>query len=155
MASNTAVFFAGAGTTFVILTAGFSGGLVLTKAAFDDRPAPSRADARQPQPIRVILPAYGEPTPNSTSVSEQPQTETPAARPEAPQVRETPVPVAQVSTPDPRTVERQLRAERRKQAERKARKIAAARARQEMKAQVHQEPGIMAFGGDGPHFFGN
>jgi hypothetical protein len=48
-----------------------------------------------------------------------------------------------------------LRAERRKQAERKARKVAAARARQEMKAQTHQAPGVMAFGGDSPHFFGN
>ena len=41
-----------------------------------------------------------------------------------------------------------MRAERRKQAERKARKVAAARARQEMKAQTHQAPGVMAFGGD-------
>ena len=33
MASNAIVFFAGVGTTFAILTAGFSGGLVFTKAA--------------------------------------------------------------------------------------------------------------------------
>jgi hypothetical protein len=37
MASHAIAFFAGVGTTFAILTAGFSGGLVFTKAAVDDR----------------------------------------------------------------------------------------------------------------------
>jgi hypothetical protein len=31
----------------------------------------------------------------------------------------------------------------------------AARAKQQMEAQTRQEPGIMAFGGDGPRLFGN
>jgi hypothetical protein len=149
MASNAVAFFAGVGTTFVILTAGFSSGLVFTKAAFDDTRAPIRADPRPPPSVRVILPAYGEP------VSDQPQTEATLTTPETQSVRQAPTPVAQASTPDPRTVERNLRAERRKQAERKARKVAAARARQEMKAQTHQAPRVMAFGGDSPHFFGN
>ena len=52
MASNAVVFFAGVGTTFVILTAGFSSGLVFTKAAFDDTRAanpgrPETAAVRQ------------------------------------------------------------------------------------------------------------
>ena len=155
MASNAVVFFAGVGTTFVILTAGFSSGLVFTKAAFDDTRVPTRADPRPPPSVRVILPAYGEPASSATPVSDQPQTEATLTTPETQSVREAPTPVAQASTPDPRTVERNLRAERRKQAERKARKVAAARARQEMKAQTHQPPGVMAFGGDSPHFFGN
>ena len=155
MASNAVVFFAGVGTTFVILTAGFSSGLVFTKAAFDDTRATTRADPRPPPSVRVILPAYGEPASSATPVSDQPQTEATLTTPETQSVREAPTPVAQASAPDPRTVERNLRAERRKQAERKARKVAAARARQEMKAQTHQAPGVMAFGGDSPHFFGN
>jgi hypothetical protein len=155
MASNAVVFFAGVGTTFVILTAGFGTGLVFTKAAFDDARAPTRADTRPPPSVRVILPAYGEPAPGGTSVPDQPQTEASLPTPEAQSVREAPRSVAQVSTPDPRTVERNLRAERRKEAERKVRKLAAARARQEMKAQTHPAPSVMAFGGDGPHFFGN
>ena len=155
MASNAVAFFAGVGTTFVILTAGFSSGLVFTKAAFDDTRAATRADPRPPPSVRVILPAYGEPAPSAIPVSDQPQTEATLATPEAQTVREAPTPAAHVSAPDPRTVERNLRAERRKQAERKARKVAAARARQEMKAQTHQAPRVMAFGGDGPHFFGN
>ena len=155
MASNAVVFFAGVGTTFVILTAGFSSGLVFTKAAFDDTRADTRADPRPPPSVRVILPAYGEPAPSAIPVSDQPQTEATLATPEAQTVREAPTPAAHVSAPDPRTVERNLRAERRKQAERKVRKLAAARARQEMKAQTHPAPSVMAFGGDGPHFFGN
>jgi hypothetical protein len=48
-----------------------------------------------------------------------------------------------------------LKAELRKHAERKARKMSATIAKELMiKAQDRQEPGIMAFGGDGP-FFGN
>ena len=121
MASNALAFFAGVGTTFVIITAGFSGGLVFTKAAFEDRPVPPRADpgAR----VRVILPAYAEPAPVTPSVPEQSQTEAQAANPEVQPVREAPTPVAQVSKPDPSTAERQLRVERRRQAERKARMV--------------------------------
>jgi hypothetical protein len=154
MASNTLVFLAGVGTTFVILTAGFSGGWVFTKAAFDDRPGPTRADPGPLPRVRVILPAYAEPAPGTPSVPEQSQIEAQAAKPEVQPVREPPT-LAQVSKPDPSTAERQLRVERRRQAERKARKIAAARAKQQMEAQTRQEPGIMAFGGDGPRLFGN
>ena len=56
MASNAVVFLAGVGTTFAVLTAGFSGGLVFTKAAFEDRPAPTRADPGPAPRVRVILP---------------------------------------------------------------------------------------------------
>jgi hypothetical protein len=154
MASNGLVFFAGVGTAFFILTAGFSGGLVFTKAAFDDRPAPTRADPRPPR-VRVILPAYAESAPSTTSVPDLSQTEAPAAKPEVQPVREAPTLVAEVSKPDARTAERQLRVERRRQAERNARKIAAARAKQQLEAQTRQEPGIMAFGGDGSRLFGN
>jgi hypothetical protein len=154
MASNALVFFAGVGTAFVIITAGFSGGLVFTKAAFDDRPAPTRADPGPPR-MRVILPAYAEPAPSAAPESDQSQTEAPAAKPEVQPVSEAPTLVAEVSKPDARTAEQQLRVERRRQAERKARKIAAARAKQQLEAQTRQEPRIMAFGGDSSRLFGN
>ena len=67
MASNAVVFFAGVGTTFVILTAGFGSGLVFTKAAFEDTRVPARADTRPPPSVRVILPAYGEPAQGAAS----------------------------------------------------------------------------------------
>jgi hypothetical protein len=155
MASNALVYLAGVGTTFAILTAGFSGGLVFTKAAFDQRPAPSRTDPGPSPRVRVVLPAYSEPAPSTKSVPDQSQTEASAVKPEVQPVREAPTSSAQAPKPDTRTAERQLRAERRRQAERKARKIAAARAKQPIEAQTRQEPGIMAFGGDSPHSFGN
>jgi hypothetical protein len=155
MASNAVVFFAGVGTTFVILTAGFSSGLVFTKAAFDDTRAPARGDPRPPPSVRVVLPAYGEPASSAAPVADQPRIEAMLATPNSQTAPEASTPVTQVFAPDPRTVERNLRAERRKQAERKARKVAAAKARQETKAPIQQPPSVMAFGGDGPHFFGN
>jgi hypothetical protein len=155
MASNALVFLAGVGTTFVFLTAGFGSGLVFTRAAFDDKPISSRADSKMPPPVRVILPAYGEPMHTANSVPAQPQTDVLPASTAPEPAREAQAPTAKVSVTDQRKEERNLKAERRKQAERKARKIAAARARNEMtKAQSRQEPGIMAFGDDG-HFFGN
>jgi hypothetical protein len=54
-----------------------------------------------------------------------------------------------------RKAERQSRVEARRQAERKASKIAAARTKQRLEAQPREEPAIMAFGGDGNRFFGN
>ena len=154
MASNAIVFFAGVGTTFAILTAGFSGGLVFTKAAFDDRPAPNRVDPA-PARMRVILPAYAEPAPGIIAVPAQSQTDTPAAKPQVQPAQEATIAVAQVEKADLRKAERQSRVEARRQAERKVRKIAAARAKQRLEAQRREEPAIMAFGGDGPHLFGN
>jgi hypothetical protein len=152
MASNAVVFLAGVGTTFAVLTAGFSGGLVFTKAAFEDRPAPTRADPGPAPRVRVILPAYAEPAPSLTN---QNQTDAPAAaKSEVQPARDAPIPVAQEKT-DIRKAERQARFEARRQAERKARKIAAARAKQHMEALRREEPAMMAFGGDGPHLFGN
>ena len=162
MASNALFFFAGVGTTFVFLTAGFGSGLVFTRAAFDDKPIPSRADSKMPPPVRVILPAYGEQMPAATSVPAKPQTDAVPASAAPEPAREAQVPTAKLSVTDQRKEERNLRADRRRQAERKARRVAAARARQEMiKLPGRQEPGIMAFGGEGilsgtdGHFFGN
>jgi hypothetical protein len=155
MASNALVFFAGVGTTVVFLTAGFGSGLIFTKAAFDDKPIPSRADSRKPLPVRVILPAYGEPMPAAASVPAQLQTdEPPVTTAQAEPPRDTSALAAKVSAAETK-VEPFLKAKRPKQAERKARKLATAKARQEMiRIQNRQEPGIMAFGGDG-HFLGN
>lgn len=155
MASNAVIFFAGVGTTFAILTAGFGGGLVFTKAAFDDRPAPSRADPGPAPRVRVILPAYTEPAPSVTAEPGISQTEASTAKPEVQSVREAPATVAQVEKTDMRKTESQSRVEARRQAERKARKIAAARTKQRLEAQPREELGIMAFGGDGPRLFGN
>jgi hypothetical protein len=97
----------------------------------------------------------GSPQSCAISGADQSQTEAPVVKSEVQPVRETPTPIAQVSQPDTRTTERQLKDERRRQADRKAGRIAAARAKQQIEAQTRREPRIMAFGGDGPNFFGN
>jgi hypothetical protein len=139
MASNARIFFAGVGTTFVILAFGFSGGLILAKSALHDRPQQTRASSEPAPAVRVILP-----------LSSEPATVQPAQEVQAPVER-------QVEKADPRKVERDLRAERRRYAERRARRIAAAGARLQVEPREQTIPGIMAFGGydSRTRFFGN
>jgi hypothetical protein len=129
-------------------------GWYFTKAAFDDRPAPNRADPAPAPRMRVILPAYAEPAAGVIAVPDQSQTDT-LAKPEVQPARQAATAVAQVEKADLRKAERQSRIEARRQAERKVRKIAAARAKPRLEAQRREEPAIMAFGGDSPHLFGN
>lgn len=154
MASSARVFFAGVGTTFAILAAGFGGGLMLAKSALRDQPAQTRASAEPPAPARVILAAAAapavrapEPAIPEPKSQVQPAHETQAAA----------VP-AQVEKTDAKKAERESRAQRKRIAERKARKIAAERARRMEAQQPQQTPGILAFGGDQSRaggFFGN
>jgi hypothetical protein len=61
MASSAAIFFAGVGTTFMILGAGFGGGLMIAKSALQE-PAgyQNRAPAEPPSPDRIVLPSTAE-----------------------------------------------------------------------------------------------
>jgi hypothetical protein len=49
MASNARIFFAGIGTSFVILAVGFGAGLILAKSALHDPPLQNRATS-EPSP---------------------------------------------------------------------------------------------------------
>lgn len=83
MASSARVFFAGVGTTFLILAVGFGGGLMLAKTSLEPS-GPSRPVADRLSPVRVVLSAPAEAaTPSSASVQA-------IAAPEAPQ----PLPVS-------------------------------------------------------------
>ena len=65
MASNGGFFFAGVGTTFIILGAGFGGGVMLANSALD-KPAEfqARASAEPQSPVRAVLPSpAGAPQP--------------------------------------------------------------------------------------------
>ena len=55
MTSSGRIFFAGVGTTFVILTIGFGAGLMLAKASIEPS-ARSYSSAEPLPPVRVILP---------------------------------------------------------------------------------------------------
>ncbi len=143
MASTARIFFAGVGTTFLILTVGFGGGLMLAKSALHDQPTPTRASSEATPSVRVILPASAAPP---IQVSE------PAASEPIPQIQ----PVKEVQAlvepqaqkADTKNAEREQKAERRRYAERKAKRIAAVQARKQVEPQERTEPGILAFGGD-------
>ncbi len=145
MASNARVFFAGMGTTFIILAIGFSSGLMLAKTTMEP-PAPSTSVAGRVPPARVILPASAEAT-----MPPQPLRETVAA-PEPPspvtpikQAQQAPEQDKQAERAERRKAEAEERARRKKYAERKARKEAA---RLQQEQERRQQTGILAFGSD-------
>lgn len=139
------------GTTFAILAIGFGGGLLLAKSALHDSPNHARASSDPSSGMRVILPASAAPALQVTAVVPTPE---PPLQPA--QELQTAA-NNQVEKADPKKPERDLKAERRRQAERKARRMAADRARQRTEPQMRQGPGIMALGGDESHvnFFRN
>ncbi|MBR1152326.1 hypothetical protein [Bradyrhizobium sp. JYMT SZCCT0428] len=61
MASSARIFFAGVGTTFVILGVGFGSGLLMANSALKERSGyQARTAAELPSPVRVILPTTAE-----------------------------------------------------------------------------------------------
>jgi hypothetical protein len=74
MSSKARIFFAGAGTTFVILVVGFGGGSIMTKSALTEpKSYQARANTESTTPVRVILPASTEaaqpPLPSAATVA--------------------------------------------------------------------------------------
>jgi type IV secretory pathway VirB10-like protein len=164
MASNAVIFFAGMGTTFIILGAGFGGGLMLATSGSDLK-EPSgfqnRTTAKPPSPVRVILPSTAEaaqPPQTSQQIATAPEPPLPPLQP----VKEAQTPVErQVENVDIRKAEAEQRERRKRYAERKAKRQAErAKRRQQIEQGEHQAP-IVAFGGEEPRrsggfgFFGN
>jgi outer membrane biosynthesis protein TonB len=163
MASNAGIFFAGVGTTFVILSAGFAGGLMMAKSALNE-PIGYRniaSASEPPPPARVIVPSSAE-----AAEPPQPSPQIATAPQPPPQIQ----PVEEALPPVEKRVEKTdsskaqaVQRERRKRyAERKARRQAEkAKREQQIEQAERQEPPIMAFGGDerrqnsGFGFFGN
>jgi type IV secretory pathway VirB10-like protein len=158
MATNTSTFFAGMGTTFVILALGFSGGMMLTRTVTEPR---SEQQARAPkEPVRVILPASVEPA-QPPQISPMTR-ETAPPPPAQPPVKETVLPETTVQKVDTRKAEAEERERRKQSSERTAKRLAdrAKRQHQLELGQGHEAP-IVAFGGNesrqsgGFGFFGN
>jgi outer membrane biosynthesis protein TonB len=159
MATNTSTFFAGMGTTFVILALGFGGGLMLAKTVMEPR---SEQQARAPSepPVRVILPASAEPA-QPPQLSPTTTTETAPPQPVQPPVKEAVLPVKTVEQVDTRKAEAEEREHRKRSAERKTKRLAAERAKRQQQLEQGQGAPVMAFGGNesrqsgGFGFFGN
>lgn len=160
MASNARIFFAGIGTSFVILAVGFGAGLMLAKSALNDPPLQNRATSEPSPGMRVILPASAEPAPQIAAAPPAPERQPQAQTGQDGQPQVAPKPPEDTTT---KKLDRDERTERRKRyAERKAKriaaaKIAAAKARQRIEHHERMQPGVMAFGNDEPRisWFGN
>ena len=152
MASSARIFFAGVGTTFLILGAGFGGGLLMANSALKEPTgyqAKAKAEPSAP-PARIVLPT----TAQAAQPPEQPQ-EVAAVEP-APQPIQAAPAASQAEKIDTKKAEKEERDRKKRIAERKVkRQLAQARARQ---LEPRQEPRIMAFGGEDPQrgfgFFG-
>jgi hypothetical protein len=160
MATSTGAFFAGVATTFVILGAGFAGGLMVAKSALQEPTSRVRAsvEAERP-PVRVILPASNE-------SAQPPQEPAGTAAPTGPAqemqtVKEVNQPIERrLEKADSKRAEAEDRERKRHYSERKAQRQAEARARLQQLPREHVGAPVMAFGGDDParfsgSFFGN
>lgn len=140
MASSGSTFFAGVGTTFLILGAGFGSGLFMANSALKG-PAGvhSRAQEEVPAPIRVILPSTAQAT-EPKPVLQQSEQPVPPDPPAVAPVNETQAAPDKAEKFDSKKADEDKR--RKRVAERKARRLAERRNRRP------QEAPVMAFGGD-------
>ena len=95
MSSNARVFFAGVGTTFVILAVGFGTGLMMASSTLQDTTGRAGSTSVRLAPVRVILPASAEPAQPQPLQPEQPTTTAipaPESQPQAQQVKEVQAP---------------------------------------------------------------
>ena len=146
MASSARIFFAGVGTTFVILGVGFGSGLLMANSALKERSGyQARTAAELPSPVRVILPTTAEaaqPPQPPQQTSQQVAVVDPA-----PELVQAVQPEKRVDKPDAKKAEADARERRKRYAERKV-KREAARARQRLESREREAVPVMAFGGE-------
>ena len=157
MATSAGAFFAGIGTTFAILAAGFGGGLLTARSALNEPSAlQHRSVGETRNSVRVVLPSSAEapqPPPQLAQQTSAQHTESPLAPPEpAKQVRL--AVEKQVEKAETRKADAEDRDRKRRSAERKARRAAEARARRDQQPAPQQVAPIMAFGGDNSSQYG-
>ena len=156
MASSARIFFAGVGTTFLILGVGFGGGLFMANSALKELGNQPKSRVEQAAPARIILPttAQAAEAPKSQEPVQQAAAVEPVASPPPEPVKAQPE--KKVEKVDTKKAEIEVRERRKRYAERKARREAT-RARQQMEARVREQVPVMAFGSDESQrgFFGN
>ena len=152
MVSSMRIFFAGVGTTFLILGVGFGGGLLMAKSALKEPTGyQARATVEPSPPVRVILPTSAE-----TAQPPQPLQQV-ASVSSAPEPLKEVEPEKRVEKIDTKKAEAEVRERRKRYVERKARREAA-RARHQLEARARVDAPVLAFGGEDTSrvgFFGN
>lgn len=157
MATGAGAFFAGIGTTFVILAAGFGGGLLTARSALNE---PSglqhRSIGEAPPPVRVVLPSSAEAAQPSPQLAQRQTSAQPTEMPPAPEpAKQVQLPVEkQVEKAETRKADAEDRDRKRRYTERKARRAAEARARRDQQRAPQPEAPVMAFGGDSSSQYG-
>ena len=157
MASNARIFLAGVGTTFIILGAGFGGGLLMAKSAFEEPTGyRSHAPSKPLPPARVVLPSTTEAalppqTPKEQVVGAPPE---PAPQPHAPIVQATIE--KQAEKVDTRKAGAEERRWQRRFAERKVKRRTTERAKhpEQVEPDQHSQRPVIAFSGDEPRLSG-
>ena len=164
MASNAGIFFAGVGTTFIILGAGFGGGLMMATSALNEPVGYQKKTFDEaPPPARVVLPSTAEAAQPPQPVQQTATAPELAPPPPLQPAKEAePAVQKQAEKVDTKKIESEQRERRKRFAERKARRQAERAKRQlQMERGEPQEAPILAFGGDEPRrsdgfgFFGN
>jgi hypothetical protein len=170
--STARVFFAGVGTTILLIGAGFGGGLMLANMAMEPVPQNAATPMDRLPAARVILPASAEAAMPASSSREEGAVATssrdaqqhyPSQLPPSEETQAQPQPSeteSQAERAERKMVQAEERARRKRHAERKARREAARAKQREQQQLLRQQPGIMAFGrGDEQSiaggFFGN
>jgi hypothetical protein len=161
MATSPSSFLVGMGTTFVILAAGFVGGLMFAKSAMEaPTSVSSRRLADELPAARVVLSTTAEAAVASARPAETAPPVT-AVLPTA-DVQQTAEKEKEkdkeAERAERRKAEGDERAHRKRVAERQARREAARVAKQRDEQQSRQQPGIVAFDDERPRrgsFFGN
>jgi hypothetical protein len=138
MASKATIFFAGVGTTFLILGTGFGSGLFMANSALKQPNASISARGEMPNPIRVVLPSSAEAAEPKALVA-QPESPVPAPQVQ-PSFNDAQTAADKAEKSDSKKADADRR--RKRMAERKARQLAERRNRR------GQEAPVMAFGGD-------
>ena len=135
MTSKAGIFFAGVGTTFIILGAGFGGGLFMANSALKDSAgAPARVSSPAPaEPARVILPSTAEAAqPPQPATQREPATPDAASPPEP--VKDVQAPVEkQADVVDTRKSDIAEMERRKRYAERKAKRVATEQAKRQQR----------------------
>jgi len=152
--TNARIFFAGVGTTILLIGAGFGGGLMLAKSTMQSTPPSRTMAADRLPPVRVILPASAEAAPPSASAPAAEAVPAASASDEQNTVHATDMSARAEKDKDAERAEQKKseaaeRAHRKRAAEQRAKREAArlAKQRQEQRNQQERAP-VMAFGGD-------
>jgi hypothetical protein len=147
MATSAGAFFAGIGTTFVILAVGFGGGLFAAKSALNEPGGFQRRSTSEiPAGVRVVLPSSAEAAPQPAELPQHQAFPSPVTQPASEATKSVQLQADnRVEKVETLKFEADSRDRKRRYAERKkAKQAAEARARRNQQRAPQQETPVLA-----------